>query len=78
MMSDRQDHDLLADHSVRNRVREAAKHIPLRSPADGPPVRRAQDQIHGLLNVGREPATQTLSRLLVPENPVAKIVARCA
>ena len=78
LMSNREDHDLLGEHPVRNRVREAPQHVPLRSPADGPPLRRAQDQIHGLLNVGRKPDAQTLSRLLVPENPVAEIVARRA
>jgi hypothetical protein len=78
LMSNRKDHDLLGDHPVRDCVREAAKHVPLCPPADRPPRRRAQDQIDGLLNCGRELSTQTLPRLLVPENPVAKFVARRA
>jgi hypothetical protein len=78
LMSNCEDHDLLGDHPVRDRVREAAKHVPLRSPAGGPPRRRAKDQVDSLLNVGRESGTQTLPRVLIPENSMAKIVARCA
>ncbi len=75
-MSNREDHDLLRHHPICNRVGETAKHVPLCSPADGPPLGRPQDQIDGILYFGREPGAQPLSRLFVPENPVAKIVAR--
>ncbi len=78
MVCNRQDHDLFGGHPVRDRVWEAAKHVTVRSLADGPPLRRAKNQIDSLLDIRREPTTQPFPRLLVPESPVAKIIARRA